>query len=166
MFDEPEDDYWDVAQVCLNGHLVTSTAATAPQYQEKFCTKCGAETLMKCPRCKGDVRGHLHQANVIGPGPEHPNAYCHECGAAYPWTERALAAAKEAIEADLGLQEADKRALNESLEDLVRETPRTPVAISRFRKLRLAAPGEIWEILRGLLVNVVSQGIGDKLWKP
>lgn len=45
MFDEPEDDYWDVAQVCLNGHLVTSTAATYPQHQEKFCSRCGAQTL-------------------------------------------------------------------------------------------------------------------------
>jgi hypothetical protein len=36
---------WDVAQVCLNGHIITMYAKTMPKYSEEFCGKCGEKTV-------------------------------------------------------------------------------------------------------------------------
>lgn len=32
---------YDTAQICLNGHVVTSMSETVPQRMRKFCEQCG-----------------------------------------------------------------------------------------------------------------------------
>ena len=36
------DGYYDVAQICTNGHVVNSSASSVPQSNQKYCTECGA----------------------------------------------------------------------------------------------------------------------------
>ena len=57
--------YYDVAQICLNGHVITDIAHRAPQ-PDVIC--------------------------LSGSSPKAP-AFCHNCGKSYPWTQAKLAAA-------------------------------------------------------------------------
>ena len=80
--------WYDVMQACLNGHIITSTAKTDPQDLRKRCSKCGEETITHCPKCNTEILGCEHIPHLGHSGPSEPPAYCHECGAPYPWTER------------------------------------------------------------------------------
>src|SRR5438046_1821095 len=78
--------YYDIGQVCLNGHAITGHAGRSPEFRENFCTKCGAATITECPRCKTSIRGKFESEGVVAIGfPYEPPAHCHQCGAAYPW---------------------------------------------------------------------------------
>ncbi|MBX3097837.1 MAG: DUF2321 domain-containing protein, partial [Fimbriimonadaceae bacterium] len=47
----------DTAQVCLNGHTVSSSAGSQPGRRQAHCIKCGEPTLMECPACKARILG-------------------------------------------------------------------------------------------------------------
>lgn len=79
--------YYDVMQVCVNGHLITSRYKEYPQHRRDFCKQCGEPTIIACPKCKEPIIGHYNVpgVGVLGfedPVPEH----CHKCGEPYPWT--------------------------------------------------------------------------------
>lgn len=81
-------DWYDVMQACLNGHVITSEVTAQPQEQKKHCPQCGEPTITKCPNCGTEIEGYLHSPGFFPAHPAEPPANCHECGAAYPWTER------------------------------------------------------------------------------
>jgi hypothetical protein len=69
-----------------------------------------------------------------GGGPYQPPKYCGECGTPFPWTEKALSAAKEYID-DLDQLDAEETvSLKGTFDDLTSDTSRTPVAANRFNK--------------------------------
>ena len=84
---ERQPSFYDVAQVCAQGHVITTFAQTSPQTTEKFCSRCGSETFMQCPSCKADVPGHYHVDGVLHHGDPIPN-HCKSCGEAYPWADK------------------------------------------------------------------------------
>lgn len=91
MFNPYEDDamsWYDVMQVCESGHMITAYAKSHPEDLVERCARCGARTLMKCPRCNVEIRGYLHMPNVFGAGPDEPPDFCHKCGSEYPWTSK------------------------------------------------------------------------------
>lgn len=65
--------------------------------------------------------------------------YCHGCGEAMPWTEAAIQAAIELATETPSLDPADRNQLSENLKDLVSETPRTPLAVSRMQRIMAKA---------------------------
>lgn len=160
-------DGYDVAQVCLNGHMVNNTARRFPAHNATYCGTCGARTIVECENCHAPIRGYYHVSGVIGlSGPDHPEAYCHACGTAYPWTLAALLAAKE-LTAELDELNDDERAqLADVLDDLVVESPRTTVAVARFRRLAGKAGGGAVEGFRSILVDVVSEAVRKQMFSP
>ena len=44
--------YYDIAQICLNGHVITEKARGAPEFAQKFCKKCGESTITECQSCR------------------------------------------------------------------------------------------------------------------
>src|SRR5580704_1635867 len=88
---------YDVAQVCLNGHLVNSFAVSQPEHNENFCSMCGEKTISQCPHCKTNIRGYYHMLGVTSFLPEDTPAFCHYCGKPYPWMEDRLQTAKELL---------------------------------------------------------------------
>lgn len=78
-------DYYDTAQICLNGHMINDSYRSYPAHNKKFCDKCGKATITRCPSCGTDIKGDYHMDDVIG-GPTTPVPMnCHNCGKAYPW---------------------------------------------------------------------------------
>lgn len=84
-YDIDEKPWYDVMQVCLNGHQITSTLKSNPELGQDRCNKCGEKTISVCPKCEAAIRGYYHVTNVLSlhsvPIPE----YCHKCGKPYPW---------------------------------------------------------------------------------
>ena len=65
-----------------------------------------------------------------------------------------------------GLTEEEKKALGDSLDDLVRETPKTPVAITRFKRLVAKAGTGAAEGFKTLLLDIVSEAVRKQIWGP
>lgn len=145
----------DVGQVCLNGHGITGRADRYPAYQSKFCPDCGELTILDCQKCGSAIRGH--SSGVLTSG-YNPPGFCHECGAAYPWTERRTEALVEAIEeSELSEDERDKLKL--SIPDVINDTPKTQTAVSRFDKAIRSAGQFGGKLLYDVLVKVATVAV-------
>ncbi len=158
-FAEEEAPWFDVAQICLNGHVTTSTSQRFSQHNKDFCDNCGQPTITACPNCGKPIRGKYHQQNVVDltwvddPAPAH----CIGCGNPYPWTEGRLTAAKELAQEMEGLTAEERNLLSKSLDDLVRDTPQTPVAATRVKRLLTKAGGAALQAFRDILVDIASE---------
>lgn len=157
-------DNYDVAQICLNGHIINSSAWRRPQHNQKYCDKCGAETIMKCPSCKANIRGYYHMDNVISLGgePETP-AFCHNCGKPYPWTDMKIKAARELAQ-ELDLSSEDKEMLTKSIDDIVNDSLRTTLGATRFKKIMAKVGKEGASALKNILVDIVSEAAKKTIW--
>lgn len=147
----------DTAQVCLNGHVITSMADTAPQFRKPYCTNCGATTIMSCPACEAPIRGRYKASRAIREVP--PPSFCHDCGEPYPWTERALAAATELVDLVESMPAPDRQALKERLPALMSDTPQTKVAVARMQQWLAKAGPKLGLVMRDLIVNIGTEAV-------
>ncbi|ACQ53499.1 DUF2321 domain-containing protein [Clostridium botulinum] len=156
-----------IAQICLNGHIVTDSYDTTPQFREKFCTKCGSKTIISCPNCSANIRGDYESDTVcyLGSTMHTTPAYCYNCGQPYPWTKSALESARLLINEDENLSQIEKQQFSESLPDLLVEspTPKTKVAVVRFKKFLGKAATYTAEGIRDIFVDVTSETIKKSL---
>ena len=157
--------WYDTAQICLNGHIVNLSAVRSPERNKPFCTRCGGKTITACPKCDVAIQGYYHIPGVFGlGGKEKASAYCHGCGSAYPWTVASLEAAKALTDEITGLDEQERLLLKASIDDLVSDTPKTPVAVTRFKKYATRGRKEIVQGLRDILVDIVSETARKGIW--
>ena len=99
-------------------------------------------------------------------GLSHPPPYCHNCGDPFPWTERTIQAAIElGVEAG-GLNDDDANQFRESVNDIVRDTPRAPLAVNRFRRIMHKVGPQVATGVRELLVDVASEAAKKLLLGP
>ncbi len=162
MTRDPRDEAYNAAQVCLNGHLITEMADSYPEDTEDRCHKCGAETITECPTCKTIIRGRQHNSGVIGfrfPIPAHRR----KCGKPYPWTEAKIRAAKELAQLVEGSPE-EKKLLEASIDELVRDTPGATVAAVRFKSMVSKAGKSVVDAFRDILVDVLSEAVKKTIW--
>jgi hypothetical protein len=118
---------YDKAQICSNGHIITADIGRMKGAgMEKFCSRCGAETLTSC-QCGQAIRGRYW---VSGQEPPyHRPSFCPECGRPYPWTQMAIDAARE-YATELRL-EIEQQEFADVIENLVRDTAKSSIAVSR-----------------------------------
>lgn len=147
---------FDVALICLNGHVVNMYSQTYPQYNEAFCARCGAETITNCPICNEPIRGKGLDSTVIG-GESVAPMYCINCGSAYPWLQSWLDTADELIDEMEKLSDEDKEDLLSSTLDLLADTPKTEIAAYRFTRLVEQAGAPAGPLLYNLLVDVAPE---------
>lgn len=169
-------DYFDTAQICRNGHVITINYNHNPDERKKHCTQCGADTLNECPYCHSAIQGckrcsydkpssgnyltgewNYEKVDVsITELPEYlPPAYCHECGKPYPWTEESLNEIHRLIEMMDNLSDEQKAKLSSLFPDLIVETPHTvSSAISA---------ASILKSVDSMLQDAIKASIGDKL---
>ena len=112
----------------------TRCPKTTRPVTKDHCDKCGAPTIRACLSCQRAIRGFYH-SGVLGFGSKNKApAFCYKCGKPFPWTDAGLRAAEELADELDGLTSDERESLKKSLHDLVRETPRTRVAETRFKK--------------------------------
>jgi hypothetical protein len=156
---------YDIAQICLNGHVINDGYNSYPHHNSDHCSQCGQKTIIECPGCHAKIRGQYHIQGVGGSNKlRNAPAFCHECGNPYPWTESRLSAAREYVRELDRLTDNEKGILERSLDDLVRDTPNTPVAVMRFKTLTAKAGPTAIEVLKGILIEVVKEATKKAIW--
>ena len=108
--------------------------------------------------------------DILNPPPETIldyttiRSFCDECGKPYPWTEAKLKAAKELADLLDNLNPEERNLLKKSLDDIVRDTPQTTVAVTRFKKLVAKAGPVAADGFRKILVDVLSEAVRKAIW--
>jgi hypothetical protein len=149
---------YDTAQICLNGHEVNSCSASQPEFNADFCKDWGARTIRSCLSCSAAIRGYFHVPGVLSAGGLDVPAHCHACGKPYPWTDAKIQAAKELSDELSELNEEEREQLKKSIDDIVADTPRTPLAATRFKRLAGKAGIGALEAFKSILTSVLTEG--------
>lgn len=149
--------HYQSAQICLSGHVITSSTETSPELTAAFCDRCGSPTVAKCSHCQAAIRGFYSVPGVLTLREYVVPNFCHGCGVAYPWTEQRIRSAQE-LAAELDeLSEEEKESLKNSISDLARETPNLDLAGMRYKKA-LKKMGKVGaDALNGIMVNLLSE---------
>ena len=158
-------DTYRVAQVCLNGHVVTALADVQPEHQEAFCSKCGEVTITNCPNCSVFIRGRYQSEYGIWTfGKYQPPAFCHNCGEPFPWTERKIASAVELVEVGANLSPEEMQQFRSDLTELTKDSPKTQVASLRFKKVMGKVGKSIASGVRDIVVDVLTESAKKAIW--
>ena len=157
--------HYEIAQICENGHLITDSALSSQYLLQDFCSRCGAPTTMQCSQCGEPIHGRLIQPEYIGYAKRYVvPRFCWNCGVAYPWTAKALAAAKSLASEFEGLTEQETQMLSKSIDDLVAGGPQTEVAAIRFKKAVAKLGKQAAPAFREILIDVVSEAAKKQIW--
>lgn len=154
-----------VAEVCPNGHVSTNAADQNPELREKFCSKCGEATTMECPTCQTAIRGYYHVESFFSVNDNYqPPAHCHNCGNAFPWTERKLAGAVEYLEVGADLSPEEIQQFRTDLVELTKDSPKTQIASLRFKKVMAKVGTSVATGVREIVVDVLSEAAKKAIW--
>lgn len=163
-------DPFDVAQICLNGHVINYYAKMFPQHNKNFCDKCGAATITNCPNCNAEIQGQCYDQGAVayvaismGTYYKAP-AFCPNCGKAYPWTKAKIQAAKELTQELEDISDNEKKILAQSIDEIIKDSPKTTLAATRFKKILSKTTKAIVNAFRELLVDIVSETAKKSLW--
>ena len=146
--------WWDTAQICINGHVINILAVDQKDRNAPFCRDCGARTIMACEHCATAIRGMRHYD--MGARPFAVPMNCENCGAQFPWTESAIAAAHELV-AEFELSAEDKATLDQDVVLLVEDSARTQVAALRTQRILSKAGSGAMEIFVQVLSGVLTE---------
>ena len=151
--------YYDVAQICMNGHMINESYKENPQRNQNFCDKCGEKTITKCENCGAEIRGRYKMPGIADfrPKQEKVPKYCYNCGKMYPWTKSKLQALNEVIDLVDELEDDDKNELKEASELISIDTPRTQVGVLKIKKYTDKISGVIGEKVQDLIVDIASE---------
>jgi len=148
---------YDTAQICQNGHVVNSRVKANPQRNQNYCEQCGSATITNCPNCNSSIRGidsSYRGSMSIG---YHVPSFCINCGQPYPWIKSKLQAAHELAQETGGISDEEREVLQKSIDDIVKDTPSTPLAITRFKKIMVKVGQTTAGMFREILVDVLSE---------
>jgi len=151
-----DNDWYDMAQICKNGHLITACYESSPVHREDFCSKCGVETITTCLSCSAQIRGKYNIPGIPMPGEIEIPLYCYSCGKPYPWTEEKIKAIKDfSKEMELSLE--DKQIIEDNVTEIVVDTPKTQVSAVRIKKVLSRVGGAFADKLRDMIVDIASE---------
>jgi len=82
----------------------------------------------------------------------------------YPWTKLKLQAAHELAQEIENISDEDRIILQQSIDELVKDTPLSPLAITRFKKIMLKVGQTTAEVFREILIDVLSEAAKKELF--
>ena len=145
-------------EVCLNGHQVTPySKSNQDPNPSKFCEDCGEKVIRTCQSCQHAIDGKVSYPSVISLSEVPVPSFCKHCGKPYPWTESVIEGTRELLELDFSISIEDKEFIENSVSDLLVDTPKTKVAATKFKMITSGATSIVKDGLRELLVDVVSE---------
>ena len=155
---DDEQEGYDVAIVCENGHTINTHRQEFPEFDAPYCADCGAPAVYACV-CKAPVQGDLFGTS----GGYVPPAHCSKCGKPHIWTERKAEGLKSYLEEldVLSAEEIDE--LMKSIPDLLAETPMSDTAVLRFKKALRRLPDDAKPALAKILMTVSVEAVKKSL---
>ena len=155
------------AEVCLNGHVSTDAIEISPELREKFCSKCGEETTIKCKEWGAEIRGYHEVEGFIGIGSKYkPPSFCHNCGKPFEWTKRKINGAVELVKESQELSQNELNQFETDLNELTKDTPSVQVASVRFKKYMAKAGSAIATGVKDIIIGVISETAKKAIWGP
>ena len=153
------DNWYDTAQICINGHVINSQSVHRPEHNREFCDKCGVPTITNCPKCSSPIRGYYHvpPMGTLDYTDLPLPSFCPHCGEPYPWTETKLKAARELTDLLKELSPEERETLKKSFDDIVRDTPQTTVAANQIKRIAAKLGKAAAKQLRELVVDIASE---------
>lgn len=144
-------------KICLNGHQISTyyESPSTPNPSE-YCETCGKKIIVCCLHCANPILGSDEDSALYGMIPSIPN-YCKHCSHPFPWTELVFRTTEELISLDDELTDSNKALIKDSIPDLLVDTPKTKLAIAKFKKGIQATSSIVKDSLRDLLVDVLSE---------
>lgn len=160
--------YYDTAQVCLNGHVINDCVHRSPEFNKRFCPSCGESTITQCPNCKRAIEGDYYVPGiaVIGFSTKKAPEYCSHCGTALPWTEKRIQAAIDLFTEEGTTTAEEARQFSENLRELAKDSPLTPLATSRLKRLLKKVGTGTASAIRDIAVDVLSETARKALFDP
>jgi len=155
-----KESWWDIAQICDNGHVINPRMEEEPRLRADFCPTCSARTIVACRNCGAHIRGQFHAPG--DPLEFTRPAFCHSCGAPHPWREFLMQLKALALSAG-GLDASEREDLASSFDHLVEDTSKTQKAIDILRRCLPRVGREIASGMRELLVKVATEAVKVQL---
>jgi hypothetical protein len=145
---------------------INSAMNASPERRKEFCDQCGSQTISSCQKCEAPIRGsccyyRFHRL-VISPITRIP-AFCERCGAAFPWTEAKLDAARD-LASQLNLDIPERTLLQKSIDEMVRDTPQAPAEAIRFKKIVETTQPWALAAFKEILIGAVSESAKKPIW--
>ena len=154
-----------IAEICPNGHVITDNIIEHPELHEEYCSKCGEATITKCSNCSASIRGEFYHpgwANL----PYAKPAFCHNCGKAFPWTDRKISGAVELVKEGAELSTEELAQFEIDLSELTKDSPKVQAASIRFKKYMARAGNALSGSIRELIVDILSETAKKAIWGP
>jgi hypothetical protein len=151
------DGYYETAQVCINGHVITSAIESSRSSMQDFCEDCGKPTIIKCSDCKTHIRGSYRSQNAVLITEYIVPKFCYKCGRPFPWTKAKLDAVRELVEFEEKITTKEKELLKNSLDDIIAENPKTEMAAIKFKHIMAKVGQETAKALRDIIVDIASE---------
>ena len=151
------EGYYETAQVCINGHVITPAIESSKSSMQEFCEDCGEPTIIKCPDCKTRIRGSYRSQNAVLIIGYIVPKFCYKCGRPFPWTKAKLDAVREFIEFEEKLTTKEKELLKNSLDDIIAENPKTEMAAIKLKHIMDKVGQEAAKALRDIIVDIASE---------
>lgn len=155
--------YYSTAQVCLAGHPSTSDI-TNTELMENFCSQCGQKTITQCPSCNANIRGYYHVSGCFSFQEYVPPAFCYNCGKPFPWTQSRFDVARELIAEMDELTSDEQEKFNNSLPNILSETPQTPLAATRINKYLSKIAPVSKEGIKQLFFDITIEAAKKIIW--
>lgn len=159
------EGWYDSAQICLNGHIVNIAIKDTPEHNAKFCKFCGQPTVTACSACKTEIRGKHFIKGVWSWSVRIPlPRFCETCGNPYPWTQAKMKAVEDLAGAIDGFSDEDRSDLKSSVGEIVKDTPQTAVAATRFKRLMKKAGKGAADGFKNILADIISEAVKKVIW--
>lgn len=145
-------------EVCLNAHQISAySESNQDPNPAKFCEKCGASVIRTCQSCKHAIDGKVTYPGILNASKVVVPNFCKHCSKPYPWTESIIQGTRELLELDSSISKEDKDSIEQSVPDLLVDTPKTKIAATKFKMIISGTTNIIKDGLRELLVDVISE---------
>jgi len=135
-----------------------------PESNKAFCNVWGSKTIVVCPSCDAKIKGRYSLPGIVDFGAYEKSAFCDNCGKPYPWTEKAQEAADALISFSEDLSQEEKKEFKESITDLITESPKTNVAIVKFKTFAKKAGKDIAGGIKDIIIDLVSETAKKAIW--
>lgn len=177
--------YFETAQICLNGHVITLNYGRNVGERADYCPACGKCTIHECSVCHAPIRGAHYTKEVVTTSInvlEHTGtravreqradksiynvpAYCYKCGEPYPWTKAAFNAATELIDEEMNeLTREEKATFKAALPDIVAQNSRTNLAAKKISGFLKKIVPTAQEAFKQIFYRLAAEGAKLLIW--
>lgn len=149
--------YYDTAQVCLNGHIITANYNNNPSIRQDYCGQCGEKTVISCQNCGANIHGDYIIDGFWDASDPKVDDYCYKCGQPYPWTQEKLDATQELLELEGTLTSEELSYLADNMNSILVNTPKTKVVATKLKIAISKTSDVVSSALRDILVDIASE---------